>query len=252
MSAKRNNEIPKSLAILGTAVASGLALALVLSSAPVLGGRDSALAAGTECTGGGGNGGTPSPTPTQSSGPLPGPIQTLLPGQSPSPTPSGSPSATASPTGTPSTTPTSADMPDPALTTPGHEGSPTVTPSGTPTGSPSGSPVTSPPESTTRCESKITLSYSGNRQRFSGEVRSDEVACERGRRVLLKRDRKSGTDRTVATTVTNRRGRYVIPQPDRQGNRFYTKTPRQTVTSRGQEIVCLADRSRSVSTRNPL
>ena len=246
MSVMRNNEIPKSLAILGTAVAGGLALALVLSSAPVLGGRGSALAAGTECTGGGG-GGTPSPTPTQSSGPLPGPIQTLLPGQSPTPTPSGSASATASPTGTPSTSPTN-EMPDPALTTPAPEGSPT----GTPTGSPSESPVTSPPESTTKCESKITLSYSGNRQRFSGEVRSDEVACERGRRVLLKRDRKSGRDRTVATTVTNRRGRYAIPLPDRQGRRFYTKTPRQTITSRGQEIVCLADRSRSVSTRNPL
>ena len=248
MSVKRNNEIPKSLAILGTAVASGLALALVLSSAPVLGGRDSALAAGTECTGGGG-GGTPSPTPTQSSGPLPGPIQTLLPGQSPTPTPSGSASATATPTGTPTTTPTSAEMPDPAATTPTPGSS---TPAGTPTGSPTESPVTGPPQSTTKCGSRITLSYNGNRQSFNGSVRSDEEACERGRRVLLKRDRKNGRDRTVATTVTNRRGRYTIPLPDRQGTRFFAKTPRQAVTSGRQEIVCMGDRSRTVSTRNPL
>lgn len=228
MSVTTSNEIPKSLAILATAVAGGLALALVLSSAPVLGGRDSALAAGTECTGGGG-GGTPTPTPTQSSGPLPGPIQTLLPGQSPTPSPTGSASPTASPT---------SRMPDPAMTTP------TPSPTGT---------VTSPPESTRKCESRITLSYNGNRQRFSGEVRSDESACERGRRVVLKRDRKTGRDRRVATTVTNRRGAYQIPLPDRRGKRFYAKTPRQTVaTADGQEVVCLGDRSRSVSTRNPL
>lgn len=213
MSVNTNNEIPKSLAILGTALASALALALILSAAPVLGRSDSALAAGTECAGG--TGGTPTPTPTptptQSSGPLPGPVQTLL-----SPSPTGS----ASPTGTPS---------------------------------PSGTPTSPPPEDTTKCESRITLSYNGNRQRFSGEVRSDETACERGRRVLLKRDRKSGRDRTVAATVTTRRGRYEIPLPDRNGTRFYTKTPRQAITTgAGEQIVCLGDRSRTVSTRNPL
>lgn len=239
MSINRSSEIPKSLAILATAVASGLGLALILSSAPVLGGSGSALAAGTKCTGGGGGGGTPSPTPTQSSGPLPGPIQTLLPGQTPSPTPSGS----ASPTASPSATPTSRQAPEPVMSTHGA----------TPTASPSESPVTSPPESTRKCESKITLSYNGNRQRFSGEIRSDESACERGRRVMLKKDRRKGRDRTVATTVTNRRGRYQIPLPDRRGTRFYSKTPRQTVPTRGgQEVVCLGDRSRSVSTRNPL
>lgn len=230
MSVTSSNEIPKSLAILATAVASGLALALVLSSAPVLGGRDSALAAGTKCTGGGGGGGgTPSPTATQTSGPLPGPIQTLL---SPSPSPTGSASPTASP---------SSRMPDPALTTP------------TPTGSPSESPISPPPQSTRKCESRITLSYNGNRQRFSGEVRSDETACERGRRVVLKRDRRKGRDRRVAATVTNNRGRYQIPLPDRSGRRFYTKAPRQTVRAADrEEVVCLGDRSRTVSTRNPL
>jgi hypothetical protein len=97
------------------------------------------------------------------------------------------------------------------------------------------------------------LSYSGNRQRFSGEVRSGKQVCERGRRVLLKRDRRKGRDRTVAQTVTDREGRYRIPLPDRQGRRFYTRAPRQSATTRGgQDVTCLGDRSRTVSTRNPL
>ncbi len=128
-----------------------------------------------------------------------------------------------------------------------------TTPTGSPSGSPSQSPVNPPPDSTTRCESKITIGYNGNRQRFSGEVRSAKRICERGRRVFLKRDRKGDRDRTVASTVTNSRGKYRIPLPDRNGRRFYAQTPRQTVTTGGgQQIVCKGDRSRSVSTRNPL
>ncbi|MDP9066976.1 MAG: hypothetical protein M3N53_01330 [Actinomycetota bacterium] len=71
--------------------------------------------------------------------------------------------------------------------------------------------------------------------------------------MILKRDRKQGRDPRVAATVTNREGKYRIPLPDDKGRRFYTKTPRQQVTTAGgEQIVCLPDRSRSVSTRNPL
>ncbi len=221
-----------SLAVLGTAVASALALALVLSSAPLLGQQgESALAAAPRCSGGGG-GGSPSPTPTSTSNP--GPLPTL-----PLPTGSATPSPTPSGSASPSEPPQQA--PAPALTTP------------TPTGSPSESPVNPPPDSTTRCESKITIEYNGNRQRFTGQVRSGKQICERGRRVFLKRDRDEGRDPTVATTVTNREGRYRIPLPDRNGRRFYAQTPRQMVTTAGgQDIVCKGDRSRTVSTRNPL
>lgn len=223
-----------SLAVLGTAVAGALALALVLSSAPLLGQQgDSALAAAPRCSGGdGGGGGSPSPTPTSTSNP--GPLPTL-------PLPTGSSSA--SPTGSPSPSEPPEQAPAPAMTTP----------VGTPTGSPSETPVNPPPDSTTRCESKITIEYNGNRQRFSGEVKSAKRICERGRRVFLKRDRNEGRDPTVATTVTNREGKYQIPLPDRNGRRFYAQTPRQMVTTaNGQDIVCKGDRSRSVSTRNPL
>ena len=249
MSAKRNNEIPKSLAILGTAVASGLALALVLSSAPVLGGRDSALAAGTECTGGGGNGGTPSPTPTQSSGPLPGPIQTLLPGQSPSATPSGSASPTATPTGSPTATPTSADMPAPAMTTPGHTASPTASVTGSPTAQPTATPTGQPGGA--RCESEITIGHDRDRQLFSGRVRSDEAACKRGRRVKLKIDRDGRRDRTVETTTTTRRGLWKAAFPNPRDRRFYAVVTRSTVAGTDGETRCLPDRSRTIRAQNP-
>lgn len=221
----QSKETAKSVAVVGGAIATGLAAALVLTSAPVLGGRDSALAAAPRCSGGEG---TASPTPAESD---PGPIPTLpLPTGSQSPSPTGSPSPTSS-----------SEIPAPAMTTP--ESTPT----------PGETPVTSPPDSTTKCQTRITLRYRANKQRFSGEVRSGKAVCERGRRVLLKRDRKKGRDRTVATTVSRRRGKYRIPLPDRNGRRFYTKAPRQVVTTAsGQEIVCMADRSRSVSTRNPL
>ncbi len=228
-----------SLAVLGTAVASALALALVLSSAPLLGQQgESALAAAPRCSGDDGGGGSPSPSPTATSTRPPGPLPTLpLPTGSASPSPTGS----ASPTGSPS--PSEPPEQAPAMTTP----------TGSPSGSPSESPVNPPPDSTTRCESQITIEYNGNRQRFTGQVKSGKQICERGRRVFLKRDRDEGRDPTVATTVTNREGRYRIPLPDRNGRRFYAKTPRQMVTTAGgQDIVCKGDRSRSVSTRNPL
>lgn len=232
-----SNEIPKSLAVMGSAVASGVVVALILSTAPLLGRQAGpALAAGTECTGG-----ESSPSPTSTSTGTPLPIPTLpIPTGSATPSPSGS--------GTPSPTPSASEPPDapaPATTTPQNSPTPGATPSESPASSP-------PPGATQQCQSKITISYASNRQRFSGEVRSDKRACEAGRRVMLKRDRRSGKDRTVATTVTGRNGGWRLPLPDRSGRRFYARTPRQEVSSEQGQIVCLGDRSRTISTKNPL
>jgi hypothetical protein len=230
----RKDPMSKSLAVLGIALTGALALALVLSTAPLLGRRGSSALASTRCTGGGG-GGTPSPTPTSTSTAGPNPIASvtnLLPGSSPSSTPT----STASPSASPTTT--SAELPEPAQTTP--------------TGTPSSSPTEPSPQTTRRCNSEITLQYASNRQRFSGRVKSDDEACRQGRRVQLKRDRKQGQDPTVARTVTNNRGRYQIPLPDRSGRRFYAFTPRQRAVSGGEDVICNSDRSRSVSTKNPL
>jgi hypothetical protein len=235
----RRDPMSKSLVVLGTAVAGALALALVLSTAPLLGRRGSTAYASTRCTGGGG-GGTPTPTPTTTSTSSPGPLPSLtLPppiGGTPTPTPTGTASPTGSPTASPTTT--SADLPEPAQTTP--------------TGAPTSSPTEPGPQTTRRCDSEITLQYAPNRQRFSGRVKSNEEACTQGRRVQLKRDRKKGRDRTVARTVTNNRGRFQMPLPDRSGRRFYAVTPKQRVVSGGEDVICNSDRSRSVSTKNPL
>lgn len=219
----------------------------MLGTAPLLGSSgDTAQAAPPRCSGEGG--GSPSPSPTSSEDPGPLPTIPPLPTGSGSPSPTGtdspSPTGTASPSGSPSQTQTPQRAPVPAQTT--------TTPTSSPTASPSESPVNPPPDGTERCESKITISYNGNRQRFTGEVRSGKSVCERGRRVILKRDRKERRDRAVANTVTDREGKYRIPFASDGGGRFYTKTPRRRVTRTGDDIVCQGDRSRTISTRSPL
>ena len=142
---------------------------------------------------------------------------------SPTPTPTESEDPGPVPTEVPS------DLPVPI---PGETESPSPTPSPTSGGE-------------ERCRSEIGIRYDLERTRFSGGVRSDKAACERGRRVILKLDRSSGKDRTVGTTTTNRRGKWAITHVGR-GKRYYAKTPRQTVVSAGQDVICLGDRSPSI------
>lgn len=108
--------------------------------------------------------------------------------------------------------------------------------------SPTPSPTSAGDET---CRSEIGIRYDLKRTRFSGAVRSDRSACERGRRVILKLDRASGKDRTAGATTTNRRGKWAITQVGR-GKRYYAKTPRQEVVIRGATVVCLGDRSRTI------
>ena len=104
MSINTKNEIPKSLAVLGSAVVLGVTMALILSSAPAPGG--SALALSTRCTGGtdGGGGGTPTPSATPTETEDPDPIPTLPPiggeeTETPTASPTGSPTSTDGPSG---------------------------------------------------------------------------------------------------------------------------------------------------------
>lgn len=102
-----------------------------------------------------------------------------------------------------------------------------------------------------RCDSEITINYKGpnkqypNRREFTGNVRSDEEACEAGRKVVLKRH-KRGPDQTVDTTVTNDRGRWRIPLR-RANGRYYARTPQEKVASDSGRVTCGADRSKSIS-----
>lgn len=101
-----------------------------------------------------------------------------------------------------------------------------------------------------RCDSEITINYRGpNRERpqrreFVGKVRSDEEACESGRRVILRKVR-SGPDRRVDTTVTNDRGAWRIPVR-RANGRYYAQTPEERVASDEGRVTCGADRSKTI------
>ena len=139
---------------------------------------------------------------------------------------------------TPTPTPTETEDPNPIppLPNPLESESPTPTPTSTSGGG-----------ETERCRSEINIAYNSAQQRFSGAVRSDKAACERGRRVTLKLDR-SGKDRTVGTTTTTRRGKWTIPF-DGNGKRYYAKAAKRSITRSGGKIVCLGDRSKTIRAR---
>ncbi len=101
-----------------------------------------------------------------------------------------------------------------------------------------------------RCESEITINYRGpNRERperreFVGKVRSDEDACEAGRKVTLQKVR-SGPDKRVDTTVTNDRGAWRLPV-QRANGKYYAETPQEKVASDDGRVTCGADKSKTI------
>ena len=116
----------------------------------------------------------------------------------------------------------------------------------------SASPSPSDSEGQARnCGSEITINYKGpnkqypGRREFTGHVRSDEEACEAGRKVILKKH-KSGPDQRVDTTVTNDNGRWRIPI-NRANGRYYARTPQEKVASDSGRVTCGADRSKSIT-----
>lgn len=101
------------------------------------------------------------------------------------------------------------------------------------------------------CDSNITIGYrnpyrqEGDRPQFYGRVRSQEDACESGRKVLLKKARNGKRDLTVDTTVTNQRGKWRIPAK-RANGKFYAKTPQERVPSDQGRVTCGGDRSKGI------
>ena len=102
------------------------------------------------------------------------------------------------------------------------------------------------------CDSKITISYRGptrnnpERSEFAGKVTSDESACEGGRQVVVKKDRRRGRDLTVETTVTNNRGKWRAPV-NRANGKYYAQTPQQRVASDEGRVTCKAAKSRTIT-----
>ncbi len=141
-------------------------------------------------------------------------------------------------TESPSPTPTESEDPFPPTVPPiVPEETETATPTPTDTGG-----------AARRCDSEITINYRGpsrerpDRREFRGRVKSAEDACEAGRKVILKKDRRNKRDLIVDTTVTNQRGVWRVPLK-RANGKFYAKTPEEKVPSNGGRVTCGADRS---------
>ncbi|MGH2807756.1 MAG: hypothetical protein ACRDKT_10835 [Actinomycetota bacterium] len=150
-----------------------------------------------------------------------------------------------SPSPSPSTTSPSPTDEGPLPTLPplpGEEESESPTPSDSTTST----PTPGQGQQTIKCDSKITIRFADGRDRFSGAVRSEENACERGRRVILKKV-KRGPDKTVGRTRTNPRGRWSIKEEGARG-RYYAKTPKRNVdpAGAGPRFECGAAKSRTI------
>ena len=157
-----------------------------------------------------------------------------------SPSPSGSTSGTSSPS--------------PSTSTGGIL--PTGLPTGLPTSEPSSSestsasPSGSPQQETSRCESRITISYverfsnQDRRSAFKGRVRSDDSLCISNRKVILKKKTANGSKR-AGRTVTNPRGQWRIFKDNPRGRYFAQTTQARRASDHGDHI-CEAARSRTI------
>jgi hypothetical protein len=151
------------------------------------------------------------------------------PSGSSSPKSSTSPKASTSPSPEDTCTP----GPDP-LCIPGDESSAPA--------SSSPSPSTSPtPGGGTTYKSEISIDYSKKKDSFVGKVDSKTV-CEKGRRVDLFKV-SPGKDQNLAHTLTQKKGKYVIPFPKPNG-RFYTKVRKSTAD---RKTTCKGAQSKTIA-----
>lgn len=102
------------------------------------------------------------------------------------------------------------------------------------------------PEGTRCAESSISIDHRADMDRFTGDVDSHMGYCVRNRTVALRRVRE-GTDETVATTTTTRRGGWTIKSKAKHG-RFYA-VARYKERSYGIDSVDICYRARSETVR---
>ena len=102
--------------------------------------------------------------------------------------------------------------------------------------SPSPSPTRDGGGGAAKCDSEITIAYKKNR--FKGKVTSDHNRCKKARAVKVK---KKGKKRPVGRSVTNRKGKWKVPEPDANG-RYFAKVSKRKVGN----IVCKAAKSRTI------
>ena len=142
--------------------------------------------------------------------------------------------------GTPSASPspTESEEPFPPITIP------PIIPEETESSSPSPTETSS---AARKCSSDISLNYQGptkkkpSRRSFSGKVTSAEDECEVGRKVTLKKGKK-----TVDTTLTNNKGGFKMPA-NRADGKYFVETPKENVVDEDGRINCGAAKSKTVT-----
>jgi hypothetical protein len=96
---------------------------------------------------------------------------------------------------------------------------------------------------TVKIDSKVTIST--NAPAFHGQVKSDNAACERQRKVKLFRKR-SGPDKLLGKDKTNNHGKWKIVVDPLKSGAYYAKLVRREEGTAGTIFVCRGDRSKTV------
>jgi hypothetical protein len=94
-----------------------------------------------------------------------------------------------------------------------------------------------------KIDSKVTIST--HAPAFHGRVKSDNHACETGRRVKLFK-RRHGPDHLLGHDDTNRKGRWHVGVNPLSSGAYYAKVTRREEGTAGTIYVCRRDRSRTV------
>ena len=114
---------------------------------------------------------------------------------------------------------------------------------------------------TVTATSRVSIEHGRARDVFKGRVRAREYTgyvepgCRRARQVVVKR-RKPGPDKVVNRDLTNRRGRYYMPNLLKRKKwhrgRFYARVVRKRIPSENDPdgvLVCKPARSRIIRVR---
>jgi hypothetical protein len=100
---------------------------------------------------------------------------------------------------------------------------------------------------TTKAQSRVSIAYNENQQRFNGHVRSRHAVCKRFRQVQVWQVRRN-YDQLVGTDTANRNGFWKLDQNVSRGQ-FYAKVTRDRLSPAEHVHICLADRSSTIRVR---
>ena len=94
-----------------------------------------------------------------------------------------------------------------------------------------------------KIDSKVTIS--AHAPAFHGRVKSDNHACETGRKVKLFK-RRHGPDHLLGHDETNHKGRWQVGVNPLSSGAYYAKVTRREEGAAGTIFVCRRDRSRTL------